>query len=284
MLVTDRERSELPPDLSDLPLVAIKPGEYGPGFTPKLHLDRFAPAERSLFIDADCLCVGSLEKAFDSFAGHAVSVIGREISSGEWFGDVGAICAQFQVPAISRFNGGVYYLERGAACTRVYETARGLLPRYDEIGFQRLRQHPNDEVLLSLAMALEGQKAIPERGDIMNSLLAGSGGLSIDVFKGHALLRNPKDHPQHNDWYEMEEMRPRLVHFLGSDLNTYPYRQEIIRLRLVFEHKLPRWAATLWAKLTFSLPWLMLQNLKSILRPLYHATLGPRRVRSAARF
>jgi hypothetical protein len=284
VVVTDTDRSQLPADLSDLALTTIKPGEYGAGFTPKLHLDRFAPAEQSLFIDADCLCVGPLEEAFDRFSGHAVSVIGREISSGEWFGDVEEICARFQIPAMPRFNGGVYYLERGAACTRVYEAARRLLPQYDQIGFQRLRGHPNDEVLLSLAMALEGQKAIPERGDIMNSLLAGPGGVSIDVFKGCALLRNPKDHPRHNNWYEMEELRPRLVHFLGSDLNTYPYRQEIIRLRLVSERKVPKWAATLWAKLSFSFPWLIQEKLKGILRPLYHATLGPRRARPSTRF
>lgn len=72
------------------------------------------------------------------------------------------------IQAMPRFNGEVYYLERGRICEKVYETARELERRYDDIGFVRLRGHPNDEVLVSLAMALHGQEPIPERGDIMN--------------------------------------------------------------------------------------------------------------------
>jgi len=283
-LVTDRKKSELPDDMSDVNVITIEPGQFGFGFAPKLHLDKLAPAPRSMFIDADCLCVGPLDQAFETFSGHAVSVIGREISSGEWFGDVAGICDRFGITAMPRFNGGVYYLERGPKCSQIYDTARALLPRYDEIGFKRLRGHANDEVLMSLAIALEAETAIPERGDIMNSLLAGPGGLEIDSFKGHALLKNPRNHPGHNAWYDLEEMRPKLVHFLGSDLNTYPYRQEIIRLRLVSERKLPIWLATLWSKVTFSWPWLVTDAAKRALRPLYHALFGLRSMRAGARF
>jgi hypothetical protein len=284
LLATDRDRSALPRDLRDLDLIPMRPGQFGSGFEPKLSLDRLAPAPYSLFVDADCLCVGSLDAAFDVFKGRAISAIGREISDGEWFGDVPAICRRAGVSGMPRFNGGVYYLERGNACTQVYETARSLLPRYDELGFKRLRGCPNDEVLVSLAMAVHGQKAVPERGDIMNSLLAAPCGLEIDVFKGRAVLHNPKDHPQRNSWYELEEMRPRLVHFLGSDCGTYPYRQEMIRLQQVSRDGWPTWLATLWSKITFSFPWLAYTALKNTLRPLYHATFGPRAVRAGTRF
>jgi hypothetical protein len=282
-LVTDRDCSFLPSDLADLRLIPVAPGRYGQGFTPKLYLDQFAPAEHSMFIDADCLCVGSLDAAFDKFERHAVSVVGRKVAAGDWFGDVSAICKQFEIAAMPRFNGGVYYLERGSRCTQVYETARALLPRYDEIGFRRLRGHPNDEVLISLAMALGGESPIAEQGDIMNSLLAAPGGLDIDVFRGKAVLHNPRSHPRYNDWYGMEELRPKLVHFLGSDSNTYPYRQEIIRLRLVFERAMPRWMATLWSKATFSWPWLIGDAFKRLFRPFYHMMFKPRRVQPSAR-
>src|SRR5262249_10105677 len=108
-LATDADPASLPADLSDIKIIPLLPGEYGCGFSPKIHLDKIAPAERSLFVDADCLCVGSLAGAFEAFEGHAVSVIGREISNGEWAGDVAAICRLFNVPALFRFNGGVYY-------------------------------------------------------------------------------------------------------------------------------------------------------------------------------
>ena len=283
-LATDADRASLPADLSDLKIIPLQPAQYGSGFSPKIHLDKIAPADRSLFVDADCLCVGSLEKAFADFRGHSVSVIGREISTGEWYGDVAAVCRQFNITAVPRFNGGVYYLERGPICERVYQTAREVEARYDEIGFVRLRGHPNDEVLVSLAMALHGQKPILERGDIMNSLLAGPAGLEIDVLKGHALLRNPKGHPRHNPWYESEEMRPKLVHFLGSDINDYPYRQEEMRLDLVCNKGWPHWLATIWVKLCFSVPSLLLSKCKNILRPTYHLLFGPRVVRSGRSF
>lgn len=278
-LVTDADPAVIPPDLRDLRLVEIKPGEYGTAFTPKLYLDQLAPAPSSLFIDADCLCVGSLRSAFEAFEGKAVSVIGRQIADGEWFGDVRSICRQFGVASMPRFNGGLYYLERGKLCSAVYDEARALMPRYDEIGFQRLRGSANDEVLLSLAMAMHGQKPIPELGDIMNSLLAGPGGLEIDVSKGTAILRNPIGHPKRNDWYQMEELRPRIVHFLGMDCRAYPYGREIARLKLVDERGWPEWLARFWVGLSYSAPRQIMARVKGLLRPIWHRTLGPRPVR-----
>ena len=279
-LATDARREMLPEDLRDLEIIALQPGQYGEGFSPKLHLDQMAPLEKSLFVDADCLCVGSLENAFAAFAGHAVSVIGRQVCRGEWFGDVATVCQRFGLAAMPRFNGGVYYLEKGELCSRVYETARDLEPRYHEVGFQCLRGCANDEVLISLAMAIHGQEPIPERGDIMNSLLAGPAGVEIDVFRGHASLKNVKGHPHHNPWYDLEELHPRLVHFLGSDVSSYPYRREQTRLRLVFEKRWPRWAASVWTSLVFSWPWLVRQKVRGFLRPLYHKIFGPRPIRS----
>lgn len=275
-LATDTERSNLPADLLDIDLIPIAPGQFGKGFEPKLNLDRIAPAPRSLFIDADCLCVGSLETAFETFRGKPVCVIGREISDGEWFGDVAAICKRFSISAMPWFNGGVYYLEVGEACTRVYEMARALLPQYDELGFVPLRGGPNEEVLMSCAMARLGHKPVPERGNIMNDLHAARGGLEIDVFKGRAVLRNPKSHPNHNPWHEMEEMKPRLVHFCGADMRTYPYWREISRLAHVEQRRWPVWFATLWVSISFSLPSIISSRTRDLLRPVYRFFFGSR--------
>src|SRR5436305_1784801 len=83
-LATDAPRDNLPRDLRDLSMIHVSREDLGSGFSSKLQLDRLAPAELSLFVDSDCLCFGSLEPAFQVFRGHAVSVIGREISQGEW--------------------------------------------------------------------------------------------------------------------------------------------------------------------------------------------------------
>src|SRR5437899_1696335 len=84
-----------------------------------------------------------------------------------------------------------FYLEKGAAATRVYERARALEKQYDEIGFVRLRNRPNDEVIMALAMQLEGMKPLIDDGSIMSDPLACPGKYQIDVVNGNTLLINP---------------------------------------------------------------------------------------------
>ncbi len=97
----------------------VAPGDLGEGFSSKLLLDRFAPASQTLFIDADCLCMASLAGVFTRFSGQSVAVLGGRISTGEWFGDVASTCARAGVLALPKFNGGMYYLEPGAAATAI---------------------------------------------------------------------------------------------------------------------------------------------------------------------
>ena len=280
-LATD-QKDLIPNDLiGKIEIIEIEPGELGEGFSPKLHLDKLAPTAQTLFVDADCLCVGSLEPIFARFCGHSVSVIGKTITDGEWFGDVSAICSQFNVDGIPRFNGGVYYLEPGEIVSKVYQTARSLEPKYDEIGFKRLRNRPNDEVLMALAMAIHGQLSIPEDGTIMNSTLAAPAGLEIDVLKGKSRLFNPKDCPNHNSWYEQEEMNPLLVHFLGYQTNIHPYIREKIKLDLTVNKKIPASISSLLANFFSFYPWLIKDTFKNIFRPAYHQFFGFRKIRKA---
>lgn len=279
-LVTDRPVSHRPADLRQLNWVEIEPVRYGQGFTPKLFLDKMAPADCSLFIDADCLCVRDITSAFDKFAGHQVSVIGKRIQGGEWFGNVVDVKARLGITGYPRFNGGVYYLERGPDATSVFDTARALRQRYDEIGFIRLRGSENDEVLISVAMEIHNQKAIPEDGSIMNSLLAGPGGLSIDVIKGRALLRNPLSHKYHNAWYELEEMYPAIVHFLSADISEHPYRTEVMALKLMAAGWSPL-SARIGAKFASQLPWFATKAAKDLLRPFYRTAFGARPINNS---
>ena len=73
VLVTDMPE-EVPADLDWVKVVELEPGQYGYGFSPKLYLNEIATAAQTLFVDADCLCVGSLKPIFDRFAGRPVSV------------------------------------------------------------------------------------------------------------------------------------------------------------------------------------------------------------------
>jgi hypothetical protein len=277
-LVTDQKHL-LPEDLSDINVIEIEPGSYGQGFSTKLHLDSFAPAEQTLFVDADCLCVGSLETVFERFAGRAVSVVGGTISEGEWFGDVAAICRRFGVASLPKFNGGVYYLEKGEQGRRVYETARELEPLYDDLGLSRLRGRPNDELLMAIAMAVHGETPIPDDGSILSDPQACPGAMHVDVIRGESRLINPPPPaPQHREWYPFTNVSPILVHFLGYHTSAYPYRREELILKLVSARK---WAvpfARAYATLARSLPLEGTRLARDLLRPVYRQMFGVRSV------
>jgi hypothetical protein len=276
-IATDQKHL-FPPDLSDIQFIELQPGQYGKGFSPKWHLDKIAPADKTLFIDADCLCVGSLESVFDRFAGHAVSVVGRKFSEGEWFGDIAAVCQRFNVEALPKFNGGIYYLEKGEVSDRVYKTARELAPQYDEIGLRRLRNRPNDELLMAIAMAIHGQTCIPEDGSIMAEPLNFACGIKIDVFKGTAALWNLPGHPKYQETWPLTEAHPIVVHFLGAYTDSTPYISEALRLEKVIVQGWPVWAATFYVMVTCSFPQTFWNFTKDVLRPVYRKLFGVRPV------
>ncbi|MFI5140668.1 MAG: hypothetical protein ACHQIM_22815, partial [Sphingobacteriales bacterium] len=123
-LVTDQP-DLVPADLyRKIQVITIKPGELGLGFSTKLHLDKLVSEGQTLFIDSDCLIYGDLNPVFEKFKGHDVSVVGDYIATGDWFGNVDAVCKKFDVSHLPKFNGGIYYLEKGDMASKVYQMAR----------------------------------------------------------------------------------------------------------------------------------------------------------------
>lgn len=282
-LVTDNHQ-HLPADLlNKVELHYIKPGEFGNGFSPKLHLDELAGEGQTLFIDSDCLIFERLDNLFDRFKGQHVSVVGSYITDGEWFGNVSEVCRQFNIPHIPKFNGGLYYLEKGEKATAVYTTARELENRYDEIGFVRLRNRPNDEVLMSLAMQLHAQTPLIDDGTIMSDPQACPGGYKIDVIKGKRWLINPPAPSLlHQSWYPFEKVSPAIVHFLGHFTHNHPYKKEVYRLMKVGNKALNP-VSEIAALFTIQYPGQFKTIAKTLLRPLYHVLFGIRKVKQSDR-
>jgi hypothetical protein len=283
-IVTDKPISECPVDLTGLiKWIEVEAGAYGTGFAPKLYLDQMAPANHSLFIDADCLCVRSLELTFERFKGKDVSVVGTNWSEGEWFGDVLTICRRLQIPHFPYLNGGIYYIEPGPVASRVFEKARALHKDYDELGFVRLRNRENDEVLISAAMAIHGQEPIEEDGTIMNTLMDAPGGLELDVLAGRAVLYNPRDHPNKARGHELRILRPAIMHMNDMDIAHYPYCTQVLMLELTMKSKLPTGVARGVAIVVKSVPELTKRWLRDRLRSTYHRLFGPSKVRPTSR-
>ncbi|MBS0547620.1 MAG: hypothetical protein JSR24_07725 [Proteobacteria bacterium] len=259
-------------------------GQLGKGFSPKLHLDRLAPAPKTLFIDSDCMVVGPLAGVFDRFAGRAVSVVGEKRSKGLWFGDVAKICARIGVPAINGFNGGVYYLEPGQTAAAVYERAREIEKDYDGWQLVRLRGHPNDELVMAIAMAEAGLHAVHDDGSIMAPLNCYSVFVALDVFAGRCVLGNPPPgHKLHSPGTAVRNVEPKIPHFVGSYNAHWRYRAEALKLKLHLDSGLPRWIARLIALWTVAVPGWIEETGKEVLRPAYRAVFGFRPVKADPR-
>ena len=282
-LATDNENPP-PPDLSAVRVIRLQRGQYGEGFSPKLFLDTLAPAARTLFIDADCLCVGNLDTVFAQFRGRPVGVVGGSISQGEWFGSVETLCSRLGVKSLPKFNGGIYYVEPGEMAQRVYTQARELEKEYDALGLKRLRGRPNDELLVAMAMASHHLDAIPDDGSILGDPQACPGPLSLDTINGTSRLINPSpSDPMHQAWYPFQQVSPVVVHFLGDTHKTYQYRSEALRLRYALGRPVARRLASIYAALAIRLPGRVWAGLKPRLRAVYRAFFGIRAIRSSER-
>jgi len=282
-LVTDQPWL-LPDEIKNkIEVIKIQINQYGNGFSTKLHLDKFAKDGQTLFIDSDCLIFGPLEPLFEKFKGHTVSVVGDYIKDGEWFGDVKKICASHKIDKLPKFNGGIYYLEKGDLATKLYRDARMIEQRYDEIGFIRLRNQPNDEVIMALSMQLNNQKPIIDDGSIMSDLQACQGSYNLDVINGKANLYNPPyPNPKYQKWYPFERVSPLIVHFLGDYTSDYPYKLESYKLNLALSGKLsPLSIISINVKIKYVSQFRIF--LKNTFRPIYRKLFGLRTIKASER-
>jgi hypothetical protein len=274
----------VPDDIKDsIKIIELKPGEFGKGFSPKLHLDKLAPPGQTLFIDSDCLIYGDLLPAFDKFVGRKISVIGNYIATGEWFGDVAAICKQFNIEHLPKFNGGVYYIENSPEASQVYETARTLELKYDDIGFVRLRNRPNDEVLMALAMQFSAQKPIKDDGTILAEFVNFQSGIQSDLVKGMAKLYNTPFHANYQKNWPLTIAEPLIVHFLGHYNQVLPYTKEVSILRYISSNKYSVGKAQLLTTLLVTIPSQIKTTVKQLLRPVYRSIMGTRSIKISDR-
>jgi len=279
-LATDQ--SELvPQDLEDyLNIIQLDKEQLGIGISTKLRLDKIAPIGQTLFIDSDCLIYGDINHVFNLFKGHTVSVIGNHIATGDWFGDVAKICKQFNIEKMPKFNGGIYYLENGDLAKKIYDTAREIERSYDEIGFVRLKNQPNDEVIMAVAMALNDQKPIIEDGTIMSDPQACQGYFKSNIITGFKKLINPKPpHILHQNWYPFIEVSPLIIHYLGYYTQKHHYLMDEYRLKLQANNQLNSYKLFI-GKLTITYPARYKIFTKNILRPLYSKLFGYRAIKN----
>jgi len=252
------------------------------GFELKLDLDRYSPAKKTLFIDADCLVAGSLVPLFDRLSGSSFAVFGKNKSEGEWFGLIRDRCEKIKVPSIPVFVGALYYFEQGDQSTRVFSNARTYASEYDEIGIVRLRGRKNEEPLISIGMALESIPALPDTGEIKCDVMAFDGPIKVDVLKSSAAFHFPKDDfplaPQ-----SPSSAHPLIAHFNDAFTQLWEYRREALILSLTVSKGIPPLIASVIAKIFVEYPGRLKRFFKSKFRPFFHALFGIRKIKTNER-
>ncbi len=153
-IMTD-QRNRYTEDFDDVVILDDASGSY----LDKLKLLIQAPYDETIFVDADCIAYGDLNRYWDGFEGATdFSSFGAVLPIGDksaWFSKEGAGRYADQIDHLLYFHGGVYFIRRGATCERIYRQSLEIAEHYHEFQF-RMFKHPADETILSLAMTLCG--------------------------------------------------------------------------------------------------------------------------------
>ncbi len=281
VIATD-DPQKIPPDVAEWCEVHVIENTDAVGFELKLSLDLYAKADRTLFIDADCLVTRDLTEVFDSFEGKTFTCLGRNLSEGEWFGNIAERCQAIGAEQIPVFVGAVYYFERGSSSKEVFDEARAQAEHYDELGIVRLRGRKNEEPLISIGMARYGFQASKDTGDFKCDVMGFAGLVKINIPAGTVEFNEPRRDFLHVPYCD-EKAHPAIAHFNDAFTSMWEYRKETKRLRMIMAEGKSASAAAFTSTLGTELPGRTTRFLKETLRPVYHAIFGARKIKQNER-
>ena len=140
------------------------------GLLAKLDLSQLSPFDVSFFIDADSLMIKDPNPAWELVSGKHFVVQGRTDHFEKWAGHTEKeIMDMFGISYVPRFNGGFYYFDKSEKAARVFKKAQELVSLFKKFGFYMVHGLPDEEPIISVAMALCGLKPVPDSSNIMFS-------------------------------------------------------------------------------------------------------------------
>lgn len=132
----------------------------------KLNMFDLLPYDINVFIDADCLCFGDINRLFDIFQkADDFCCYGRVLPLEDktgWFEyenlneDL-----QKQIDYVVGLHGGIYYMRKTEKCKKVLADAKAFSENYTDYKFKGKFETPGDEPVVALSMAVNGCKPIP---------------------------------------------------------------------------------------------------------------------------
>jgi hypothetical protein len=164
--------------------------------------------------------------------------------------------------------------------TAVFNTARNLVDRYDELGYVRLRDLPNEEPLLSTGMALEEQEPIQDDGALKADAMNFEKEIQVDVLEG--VSRFQGNGAKQTSW-GITDAHPIIAYFNDTYAEEPPYTREQEKLQRVYADGWSPALASVYARACRELPHRFWEVLKDTGRPLYRALFGTRDVKKNPR-
>lgn len=185
-LLADRE-NQWTADFDD---VVLFPGGAANCYLDKLRLAELLPYDETIFIDADCLAYGDLNRLFDYFRdADDFSCFGRVLPLEDktgWFEYENLGELKPRVSYVVGLHGGIYFLRRTEASRAVLGKARAMVPDYARFRFKGNFANPGDEPLVALAMALQGFRPVPFGHEAICCYWEYEGRLELDLSRGLA--------------------------------------------------------------------------------------------------
>jgi hypothetical protein len=193
------------------------------GAAAKLDLFDITPFDTTLFLDADCFCVRSPKRVIDYFAGHDFGVYGSNTADFHWGEGTSVYRTIVDAESYPSFNGGLYYFRKSPLAREVFARAQHFSANYHSLSLTKPRGMHNDELLVSLAMASLGIRAI-DKADCVVMVAPEPPAFAIDI----DLLRDRCAFPRRG-----RIVQPEIVHFVGGRDRLAAYRREGMVLDLI---------------------------------------------------
>ena len=201
----------------------------GNSYLDKLELGVYLPYNTTIFIDADCLAYGDLNKLFQYFEqADDFSCFGRVLPLDDktgWFEYSNLGEFKSKVNYVVGLHGGIYYMRKSEMSRQVFETAKALVSDYPKFKFKGKFDTPGDEPLIALSMALNNCKPIPFKREAICCYWEYTDCMKIDISEGCAeVISEPR-------------CSTDLVHWGTRFTRTLLYREQIELLTIMYENE-----------------------------------------------
>jgi hypothetical protein len=211
-------------------IVRIIDPSYGKGVAQKLCVDRYSPFDETLFVDSDCVFYHDPMLTWNAYATDDFVIKGWQyLSRADEHKNVGnlrLLLEQTGLEKMGSFNSGLFYFRRTERAQRLFDTAREVYERRNDLAFKPFKNAPvAHEPVLAIAMEKCGIGFSPwDPTTGMETWISMRHMRSVNVLKANSKVT------KHGKTVE-----PALIHYNVDGQISLAYLRDIFRL--AYEHQ-----------------------------------------------